>query len=640
MGISLQENLVQDFMSVAPPHSRLPRLDLGIDWVPRWEEFRSSIRDALSGPRPEGGNEAVSGGNDLRVEWVRNYRPGGPLLLAAIGHVLAIWLLMLPIWGFLPQPENTLAPLDVEVNWYVPADLPSILLPAKMPAHSATQAESPNKEAARGADAYHPRQTILSVPVRMTHPRQTLIRPDAPMRAPKVVEQMPNIVQWAAPPQIQKPAITYSAGAAQLRERQVRRRETAAPQLNGAANSAAAASLTQPSEVKLAPPAPVANDAKVMAMRKTARAESAAAPQIAAATRDASPLDLAPSGDLHLAPPAPVVSDAKVIATHRSARVETAAAPQIANSSRNATAMNLAPAGEVNLAPPAPLPSNAVPVAARRDAVRNSAAAPELGAQANGNPADVRRLIAISANPAPPAADVHVPQGNLAANISISPDGTHRGTPSGAGHDTERGAAKSSTPSVGSGANSLPAAISISSANAKSVIPAIPAGAPGAVTAASSAKAAAAKVAALPPGAEPEKLLTSQMFTEHVSTPNTTSTRGSWIFHFAQLGLDPYSDTKPMGQLAGPMPIHTIDPRYPPETMAEHITGEVVLYAIIRKDGSVDSIQVVRSLDPRLDQAAVDALAHWQFRPGARAGEAVDIEAVIHVPFEYRQLNY
>jgi TonB family protein len=119
-----------------------------------------------------------------------------------------------------------------------------------------------------------------------------------------------------------------------------------------------------------------------------------------------------------------------------------------------------------------------------------------------------------------------------------------------------------------------------------------------------------------------------------------TSTRGSWVLNFAQLGVDARSATQAHGVLAGPLPVHTIDPKYPPETMNEHIEGEVVLYAIIRKDGSVDSVQLVRSLDPRLDKAAMEALTHWKFRPGARAGEPVDIEAVIHVPFEYRQLNY
>lgn len=154
------------------------------------------------------------------------------------------------------------------------------------------------------------------------------------------------------------------------------------------------------------------------------------------------------------------------------------------------------------------------------------------------------------------------------------------------------------------------------------------------------ARTGPANVAALAPGAPPEQLLSGKVFSMHVSTPNTTSTRGSWTVSFSQLGADPHAATKPDDALSGPEPIYTADPKYPPETMAEHIAGYVVLYAIIRKDGSVDSVQLVRGLDPRLDKAAMEAFAQWKFRPGSRAGAPVDIEAVIHVPFEYRQLNY
>ena len=64
--------------------------------------------------------------------------------------------------------------------------------------------------------------------------------------------------------------------------------------------------------------------------------------------------------------------------------------------------------------------------------------------------------------------------------------------------------------------------------------------------------------------------------------------------------------------------------------------GEVVLYGIIRKDGSVDSIQVLRGLDPQLDQNAIQALSEWKFRPATRAGHPVDVEAVVHIPFLYQ----
>ncbi len=64
--------------------------------------------------------------------------------------------------------------------------------------------------------------------------------------------------------------------------------------------------------------------------------------------------------------------------------------------------------------------------------------------------------------------------------------------------------------------------------------------------------------------------------------------------------------------------------------------GQVVLYAIIRKDGSVEGIQLVHGVDPELDKDAMEAFARWKFRPGARDGAPVDLEAVVYIPFRYR----
>src|SRR5579859_1344092 len=97
---------------------------------------------------------------------------------------------------------HDLAPVQIELTWYVPPrDLPPISLPAALskPAVKPVAPKvSAEPEPTRGADAHHPRQTILSVPVRATHPRQTLLEPDAPPLPPKIVPQLPNIVEWAA----------------------------------------------------------------------------------------------------------------------------------------------------------------------------------------------------------------------------------------------------------------------------------------------------------------------------------------------------------------------------------------------------------------------------------------------------------
>ena len=90
----------------------------------------------------------------------------------------------------------------------------------------------------------------------------------------------------------------------------------------------------------------------------------------------------------------------------------------------------------------------------------------------------------------------------------------------------------------------------------------------------------------------------------------------------------------------GPVPLKKVDPKYPPEFRALHVDGEVVLYAIIRKDGSVDSIQLVHSVDPQLDANAMEALAQWKFTPAERHGEPVDLEAVVHIPFRSRTPSF
>jgi protein TonB len=68
--------------------------------------------------------------------------------------------------------------------------------------------------------------------------------------------------------------------------------------------------------------------------------------------------------------------------------------------------------------------------------------------------------------------------------------------------------------------------------------------------------------------------------------------------------------------------------------MKDGVQGTVVLTAIIRADGSVSDIAVAKSLNPRLDQNAVQALSHWLFRPALKNGQAIDLEAVITVPFQ------
>ena len=85
--------------------------------------------------------------------------------------------------------------------------------------------------------------------------------------------------------------------------------------------------------------------------------------------------------------------------------------------------------------------------------------------------------------------------------------------------------------------------------------------------------------------------------------------------------------------VSAPGPLRKVDPKYPPTLIKERVEGEVVLYAVIRSDGSVDSIQLVRGVDEQLDANATQAFSQWKFRPATKQGTPIDLEVIVHIPF-------
>ena len=120
----------------------------------------------------------------------------------------------------------------------------------------------------------------------------------------------------------------------------------------------------------------------------------------------------------------------------------------------------------------------------------------------------------------------------------------------------------------------------------------------------------------------------------NVNMPNLNSATGSWILNFAELRpASPGPQANSSGELAEPAPLRKVDPKYPPTLIADHVEGEVILYGVIRRDGSVGEIQVVHGIDELLDANAVRAFAQWKFRPAERNGEPTELEAIVHIPF-------
>jgi protein TonB len=85
------------------------------------------------------------------------------------------------------------------------------------------------------------------------------------------------------------------------------------------------------------------------------------------------------------------------------------------------------------------------------------------------------------------------------------------------------------------------------------------------------------------------------------------------------------------GTAAG-MLIQKTEPTYPPIAKAMHISGTVVLQATISKAGTIKDLEVV-SGPAMLQQATLDAVRTWRFRPYLLNNEPVEVETTINVIF-------
>jgi TonB family protein len=260
------------------------------------------------------------------------------------------------------------------------------------------------------------------------------------------------------------------------------------------------------------------------------------------------------------------------------------------------------------------------------------------------------QLIVLNVHPAVPNGPISVPPGRRSGEFAVGPEGTANAP---ATPDIKAGSTGSG--GNGGGNNKLPPGITIG--NAPEAPP------PGSVIVAGDPKtqrrdtsrenetlmasARPPRTGEIPRPASPTTLLggpkaaeervfgTKQIYTLALNTPNLTSSGGSWIIRFAQLE----EDHLPL-PLSAPVATRTVDPAYPAELMREGYEGTVILYAVIHKDGSVGEVRVLRGVQGRLDENARLALSRWKFRPGTKNGQAVDLEAVVQIPFKAARIPY
>ena len=305
------------------------------------------------------------------------------------------------------------------------------------------------------------------------------------------------------------------------------------------------------------------------------------------------------------------------------------------------------------------LNAGAAPRVVPRAQTGDSEPAPEVAtSQSSGSNGNATAFIALSATPGPPAPVVQPPQGNLAARVSISPEGKQPGVPgsspnglAGANGSAGGGSDSSVGTATGNGGGKNDIDVSISGGhppanNGISVLggsPKISAAVPHALITRpdphtklddAPERTGPPNFASLPASAQPEQIFASKkIYKMLVNMPNLNSATGSWILNFSELRVNSEGPRPASSDVSAPGPLRKIDPKYPPTLIKERVEGEVVLYAVIRSDGSVDSIQLVRGIDEQLDANAIEALSQWKFRPATRQGTPVELEAIVHIPF-------
>jgi protein TonB len=78
--------------------------------------------------------------------------------------------------------------------------------------------------------------------------------------------------------------------------------------------------------------------------------------------------------------------------------------------------------------------------------------------------------------------------------------------------------------------------------------------------------------------------------------------------------------------------INRVEPQYPQMAKIAHVQGDVVLQALISKNGAIENLRAI-SGHPILIQAAMDAVKQWRYKPYLLNGEPVEVETTITVKF-------
>jgi TonB family protein len=587
--------------------------------------------------------------------FINDKLPWRGLVDSVTGHVLVMTLIFtLTYFGYFgSRPQQIQNPLHKTISYYSIDDyLPEL-----------NSGSRPSKVELKGQPAYA-KQEIISVPPEPDNTRQTIVTPSDIKLKHDVA--MPNIVAWNR----SLPSAPISATPGR-KIKLAPLPEVVAPAPEPVTREGA---IHMPSELIQAtavPPAvdPLTNRRNTQGVQPDVVAP--AADSLLARRRDTSSLQTDP----HVVEPA-----ADILRKRTDVRVAVASAVEPAAdvnaAKRPAGAMNIARMGPDIAAPKLPTPEQRA--LGPGDAAGGSATrAPEAGGSAGkpagggaqtaasappspsieglGNGHSSGQLIALSVDPVEVKGPIEIPGGSRSGIFAAGPTGkpgapgtpdVHKGSDGAGGNSTSKGTGP------GSGTNTAPAGIYVGPGSTQTPAGAVVANKPGsppnstepsfrdklmaaARTPDIGRQSAPGSTVDRPNPIEQKVFGSKRYYSLTLNMPNLSSTTGSWIIRFAELKQS-HDDVA----IAAPAVLKKVDPAYPAELIRDKVEGTVILYAIIHSDGSIGEIKVLSSLEEKLDESAAKALARWKFAPGMKNGQAIDLEAVVQIPFKVRKMAF
>ena len=93
---------------------------------------------------------------------------------------------------------------------------------------------------------------------------------------------------------------------------------------------------------------------------------------------------------------------------------------------------------------------------------------------------------------------------------------------------------------------------------------------------------------------------------------------------------------RPGSGVEPPRLLREVKADYTDEARRANIEGEVELEIVVRRDGTVGDVKIIRGLRGGLNDRAVQAVRQWRFAPGRMKGVPVDVVVEVGVEFRLR----